>query len=329
VTETCATITGCNFKDADATTTANACTIQPRAVRETDIPKPAEEARLEREQGSSKAAKIKPRAIPYVAWGCEQDGPYGILWPSDSRDSDAQDEIRQMLEMRKRDSRRNYVEIRAHDLQITAFWWVERLSNEALNLFNSNQVPQIFLAYHPDNPVLPPHVPATVPLPEPIEQRDINDETVETEPIKKRDVNDKIRLSEPVEQRSFSNETAQSLSKRALREWVGDAWYRSMVSWPPDFYFDKEDGLHRPAQGEFYQIWDDSFGQGQTVYILERAIYDPDPDDPTPVGLPLLLLASALSGGHHCSRLGVPLVAFIYRESSFTPSMLIYLFTAS
>tara|TARA_R110002003_G_scaffold48_52_gene4334 strand:+ start:13733 stop:14506 length:774 start_codon:yes stop_codon:yes gene_type:complete len=248
-----------------------------------------------------KTAKIKPRAGPTPQWSCELQGPYGILWPTNPENDNEQDDIRRMLLDRWQDSNRDYLEIRAQDLGITAFWVVFNMGTDAMDYFNSAALPQIFLAYHPDNPVLPPHIPKTVnitPVPrsandeaavtEPIEQRSDNDESVVREPIESRSANDKTAERQSIEKSSVNNETAQALAKRALEPLKTSAWYLSMASWPPTENFDQyflPD--HRPTQGDFYSVWDDSYGQGQTIYILERGI-----DDSNSVSLPSLLSVS-------------------------------------
>ncbi|KAH7064410.1 peptidase S8/S53 domain-containing protein [Paraphoma chrysanthemicola] len=45
-----------------------------------------------------------------------------------------------------------------------------------------------------------------------------------------------------------------------------------MSSWPPNLNFNQDLGSHHPNQGSFYTIWDDSYGQGQTIFIMEKGI---------------------------------------------------------
>jgi chitinase len=304
VTETCATITGCNFKDVDATTTANACTIQKRAVRETNVPEPGEEAASKR--GASKTAKIGSRAIPsHNFLSCAGSVPYGIIWSANPRRNSEQDEIRTMLTNRWLQTNNGFQEIRASDLGFTAFWVVNAMDDDAMAFFNSDLVPQIYLAYHPENPVLPPHVPPNpVPRPPPIVPRSANNESAVAEPteersaidepaikrpIEKESTNDETVATEPNGQRSFNNQTVQTLSKRAIDYYANDAWHISMLSWGPNIAFDEEHlPGHQPANNQYFQSWDDSYGEGQTIYILERFF-----DLGNPVSL-LLLLACVL-----------------------------------
>jgi chitinase len=295
VTETCATITGCNLRDVDATTTANACTIQRRAVRETDVPEPEEKATSKSEQVSAKAAEVESRAIPPTfIWACEQLGTDGMIWPFHPDDSNEQEDIRQMLTNRQAASNRKFDEVRADDLGITAFWIVRDMGDNAMDFFNSQQVPQIFLAYHPDNPVLPPHVPKEV-------------------KIISRDVNGETGMTGHIEQRSVNNETAQPLSKRVVESSHTNAWHLSMVSWPTKYPWDKEYGSgHLPANGPYFYTFDDSYGLGQTIYIFET-----DLDITSPV--------SSFPSCFLC--LVYPLVS-LYKASNSPSSMFVHLSTA-
>jgi hypothetical protein len=287
VTETCATITGCNLKDIDATTTANVCTIQKRAVRETNVPEPDEEAASKREQAASKTAKIKSRAIiPHHDFlRCQQDSPYAIIWPLNPELDNEQDEIRGMLVGRFQQTSHGYQEARADDMHFTAFYVVESVDDDAMAFFNSDLVPQIYLAYHPTNPVLPPHVPPNpVTQPLPIIPRNAKEKGAVTEPTEPRSANDETVATQFNEQRSFNNGTMQSLSKRVIDNYANDAWHVSMVSWGPDVNFDEEHlPGHQPANNQYYSSWDDSYGQGQTIYIMEDGM-----DTSNPVSLLLL-----------------------------------------
>jgi hypothetical protein len=281
------------LRDIDTTTKADACTIRPRAVQETDIsePKHSEENTSRREERPLNASKIKPRAtIP--DWSCEQPGPRGVIWPAKPYDSSEQAEIRRILDDRKTKGNLDYIEIRAHDLGFTAFWVVESMGPIATAHFNSQDMPEIFLAYHPDNPVLPPHVPAQVPVAPvsgPLPRRNANGETVVTAPFGQRSVNNETAITEPSEKenavgettiaepnqpRGVNNETMHTVQKRAtLHTETTDAWYLSMSSWPKGLKFDTViPQEHDPYNRKLASVWDDSFGQGQTIYIMENSI---------------------------------------------------------
>jgi hypothetical protein len=288
VTETCATITGCNLKDIDATSKVNACTIRPRAVRETDIPEPEEAATANAEHGSRKTARIMARAGPKPQWCNEQQGPVGIVWPVNPENDKEQDDIRQILLDRFRASGRDFKPIRTLTAGITAFYVIENMGTDAMDYFNSGAVLEIFLAYHPDNPVLPPHVPKSGNIP--VVPRGVEDETAASDSIEQRS-NDEAFVEEPVkswsadhgvaerraiERPSQTNETARALKKRALDPEITNAWWRSMASWPANENFDQDFIAlnHRPSQSDYFSVWDDTYGQGQTIYILDLGIDD-------------------------------------------------------
>jgi chitinase len=296
VTETCATITGCSLRDVESTTKADVCTIRPRAVQETGVPAPQQSATWKREGASSTARKVKPRAGNGPNWYCEQPGLYGIIWPLDPTDNNAQAEIRRILDDQKLYIPGNgYLEVRAKDLEFTAFYVVDSLGPEALAYFNSNAMPEIYLAYHPDNPVLPPHINPRQPfkrdsvgilMMKPAQGLDTQGENVTVESFDQRtpqssfeqkDLNDNAATMEPIQTRAVDNGTKDIVMKRILDDWVTDAWHLSMISWPPNFNFDEDQSPHEPSANKFYMVWDDSWGQGQTVYVMEAAIDDTSP----------------------------------------------------
>lgn len=301
VTETCATITGCHLKDVDTTTKVDACTIRRRAVTETSVPKPGfpeesdEDASMKR-----KTSKVQPRAAAPPNWSCEKPGPYGIIWPMNPPNNAEQAEIKRILDDRQRALGLIYHEARAQDLEFTAFYALESLGPEAMAFFNSAQAPEVFLAYHPANPILPPHVPAKiqfkkrdldddlgssgsnlkggahneVALEEALLELGINHENLVEEHFEHPGFTDRNTTPGHLESRGIDNETAHVIQRRGLHSETTDGWHISMDSWPPGYNFDEDDGLHQPSTNRFASVWDDSYGTGQTVYILEKAIED-------------------------------------------------------
>jgi hypothetical protein len=125
------------------------------------------------------------------------------------------------------------------------------MGSVALQYCNSNVMPEIFLAYQPDNSVLPPGVPARLPL----RRRSEHDEVVETV---------------PVQLRSTGNRTLESFTRRGLHDYVTDSWYLAQISWPPGYNFDEDQPpLYYPAKGNYAVFYDDSYGTGQTIYVAE------------------------------------------------------------
>jgi hypothetical protein len=291
VTETCATITGCNLRDVDATTKVDACTIQRRAVRATDLPEPEEQATPRTDQESANTAKIKSRAEPSFDWSCERQGEYGFLWPKNPDDQDEQWIIRTALIDRSLDKYRTFEVVESVDLGVTAFWIVHNMGQDAMDYFNSDAMPQVFLAYWPDHPVLPPHIPKEIDLtPVPrdasdkitiskvIEKQTGNNGTVVGRPrqsVGQRGATDEARKSIFIEQSSGDNGTTPTLSKRAMSPEITKNWWLSMTSWPRDTDFDKESlPGHHPEADAYYSSWDNSYGEGQTIYIWDVGIED-------------------------------------------------------
>ncbi|GAW18338.1 hypothetical protein ANO14919_078130 [Xylariales sp. No.14919] len=81
VTETCATVTGCNLRDVDSTTSQNACTIRRRDIRVTapTAQSTGNAEGTERRNIEESGPRLLPRAD--VDWSCESAGPAGIIWP--------------------------------------------------------------------------------------------------------------------------------------------------------------------------------------------------------------------------------------------------------
>jgi hypothetical protein len=74
------------------------------------------------------------------------------------------------------------------------------------------------------------------------------------------------------EVKRWLNETMGSapiVGKREVKEVTNKNWHLSQVSFPGDLAFNKEDGKHKPASDQWTQFYDDSLGQGQTIYVLD------------------------------------------------------------
>ena len=123
----CATITGCNVRDIEATTTGKACTLKARAVEVTGLPEVA---------AASEAPALAKRAEP--DWSCEQNGEDGIIWPVSPEGRD-QGRIRQLLQDRKGAIGHDYYEVRADALDFTPFYYVYNLGPMAKSWFQSEE----------------------------------------------------------------------------------------------------------------------------------------------------------------------------------------------
>lgn len=80
------------------------------------------------------------------------------------------------------------------------------------------------------------------------------------------------------------------LTRRAFEPEANEFWHLSHISWPENRQFDKDDGDHQPDSNQFLYSSDDSWGKGQTIYIMEST-YD---DDVLVRGFPFLLVALIL-----------------------------------
>lgn len=64
------------------------------------------------------------------------------------------------------------------------------------------------------------------------------------------------------------------LGKRAYSGVANEFWHLSHVSFPETREFDKADGEHKPGEKKYLYSSDDSWGSGQTIYIMESLPYD-------------------------------------------------------
>ncbi|KAI1197243.1 hypothetical protein F5X97DRAFT_183230 [Nemania serpens] len=244
-THTCATITGCNLKDIDTTTSRDVCTIRKRDIPAT--PPTAQPTGIVHGAGrrsiEDRDSRLQRRAD--IDWSCESAGPLGIIWPQNPLNNDGQNDIRRALLRRRNAIGADYLEIRANDLQFTAYYIVYNMGPLALDYFNSNEMPHVYLAYLPSNPQRPPHV---------TQRRDSDGAGLR--PVIERDLN---------------------VTRRDVHVETTNLWYLSQSSWPPGYDFDVAQlPQHDPENDKYATTWDDSFGQGQTIYITEQAISESD-----------------------------------------------------
>lgn len=242
VTETCATVMGCNLQDIDTTTSQDACTIRRRNIQATaPAAQPTRNTEgTERRNIEESGPRLLPRAD--IDWSCESPGDLGIIWPENPLNNDGQNDIRKALLRRRNAIGADYLEIRANDLQFTAYYVVYNMGPLALEYFNSREMPHVYLAYLPSNPQRPSHIP---------QRRDSDvEEDANLQGFNTRDLN---------------------LTRRDIHIETTNLWYLSQASWPPGYDFDVPQGAeHDPENDKYATSWDDSFGQGQTIYITER-----------------------------------------------------------
>lgn len=129
VKSTCATITGCNFPDADATTTIPGCELPARRTAA-----PAAEV----------TGTVEKRAPQEPDWACDSRSRDFIFIPQNPENNAQQAIIRQYLNNRNAalGITNGYEEIRAHALSFTAFYYVRNLGNRAVKWF-ATEVPEV------------------------------------------------------------------------------------------------------------------------------------------------------------------------------------------
>jgi hypothetical protein len=248
-------------------------------------------------------AKIKLRARPDFEWNCESQGfKDGVVWPQNPDNLAEQKEIENMLIERKKENKRDYHAIDAPHLSFTGFYVVHELGFDALDYFNSKAWLEIFLAYLPESRILSPHIPKEVDLlprstngelanTESIEESDGNNATVARGRVGSRNAEDDIAATRSSEQPRMTNKIARTLSKKALDTDFSSTWYLSMVSWARGAIFDPSND---PNRRSWLSNWDNSYGQSQTIYVVEVGL-----DEDYHVSHPPLIWH--LSAWHLCS----------------------------
>uniref|UniRef100_L2GC33 chitinase n=1 Tax=Colletotrichum fructicola (strain Nara gc5) TaxID=1213859 RepID=L2GC33_COLFN len=242
----CATITGCNLQDVEATKTANACKLTRRAMQLPDLPKAthAPEKRL-----------LMKRSKP--SWCNERDGSDGILLLSMPFSATARAIVEGVLERRdtalkKRDMKHGFEMIQAKHMGFTAFIHVTNLGPLAFDYFNSDEIDEVGRAYR---------MPST------------------TSSTGKRDGFEGLEdgsfaaIQEP--RPSSHNITlaplqlAPGTSKTKRFEGNDHYWHLSQISWPPNKYWFQKNGEHDPNDGKYTYQFSSPEGEGQTIYIIE------------------------------------------------------------
>lgn len=65
--------------------------------------------------------------------------------------------------------------------------------------------------------------------------------------------------------------TRHLLGERTVQANIDGNWHLSQISTPANVQFNVDDSTvgHLPSQSEFYRQFDDSLGEGQTIYVIE------------------------------------------------------------
>lgn len=261
VKETCATITGCNLRDVDSTETGKACSLAKRTINLTGVPLPEMTAAAEPPPDVAKRANS--------IWDCEETGEDGIIWPQDPKEG-GQTRIRALLQERKDalGATHGWTEVRAGDLDYTAFYYVDNMGPVAQAYFDSDEVKEIKRAYNYRADIAPRLSEAQ--LRRSREKRSakasnghpdtpVRDETPASDGVEK--------LNEAAE--LLKNETSD-IAKRATSPEISDRWHLSHISIPERVDWNVDDDPHIPSQNKFAYYFNNREGSGQTVYIMEE-----------------------------------------------------------
>lgn len=142
-TERCATITGCNFEDAETTKDSDVCTIERRAAAATALP----ETNRMPELAIVPRSELLRRANPEPQWCKEHDGTDQIIIMKAPTNREHRAYVKGVLERRKealsaRGMNADYLEIRSETLGFTAFFYVYNLGKLGRNFFK-RATPQV------------------------------------------------------------------------------------------------------------------------------------------------------------------------------------------
>ncbi|RGP68664.1 oviduct-specific glyco [Fusarium sporotrichioides] len=259
VKSTCATITGCNFKDLEVTKEVESCKLTKRAV-DIGVMMPEVTGLPEHEKRSLTKRRLMPD------WNCESNGLTAFLILTSPTSSIARRIVIQLLNDRKeqlnaRGMNADYQEFRADDLGFTGFFVLHNAGHLAMAYFNSEEVPEVRVAYR--NGVKP-FAKRAEPLPRP-----------------KNDSNPKNHVKS-ASKKCYASKYPQpygqhgSLAKRSEQDSADRMWHLSMVSMPENYPFDFDFGYadtskprHEPSRKIFTHYYDSSGGSGQTVYVVD------------------------------------------------------------
>ncbi len=70
---------------------------------------------------------------------------------------------------------------------------------------------------------------------------------------------------------ALENDTTDFMEKRTSTHDLGP-WHLSQVSIPEDEAWDVDSGKHEPTKEKYAYYYDDSAGEGQTIYLMEEGI---------------------------------------------------------
>ncbi|KAG7102489.1 Chitotriosidase-1 like protein [Verticillium longisporum] len=261
VKETCATITGCNLRDVDSTETGRACSLAKRTINLTGVPLPEMTAAAEPPPDIAKRANS--------IWDCEETGEDGIIWPQDPKEG-GQTRIRALLQERKDalGGTHSWTEVRAGDLDYTAFYYVDNMGPVAQAYFDSDEVKEINRAYNYRADIAPRLSRAQLRRSKAKRSAKASDSRTDAPVRVETLASDGVeKLNEAAD--SLNNETPD-IGKRATSPEISDRWHLSHISIPERVDWDVDDDPHIPSQNKFAYYFNNREGSGQTVYIMEE-----------------------------------------------------------
>ncbi|KAM0566340.1 hypothetical protein ACHAP9_007423 [Verticillium nonalfalfae] len=202
-------------------------------------------------------------------WDCEETGEDGIIWPQDPKEG-GQTRIRALLQERKDalGGTHSWTEVRAGDLDYTAFYYVDNMGPVAQAYFDSDEVKEINRAYNYRADIAPRLSRAqrrrnrgkrSAKASDSRRDTRIRDETPASDGAEK--------LDEAAE--LLNNETSD-IAKRATSPEISDRWHLSHISIPERVDWDVDDDPHIPSQNKLAYYFNNREGSGQTVYIMEE-----------------------------------------------------------
>ncbi|PNH64228.1 hypothetical protein VD0001_g8902 [Verticillium dahliae] len=261
VKETCATITGCNLRDVDSTETGKACSLAKRTINLTGVPLPEMTAAAEPPPDVAKRANS--------IWDCEETGEDGIIWPQDPKEG-GQTRIRALLQERKDalGATHGWTEVRAGDLDYTAFYYVDNMGPVAQAYFDSDEVKEIKRAYNYRADIAPRLSEAQLRRSRAKRSAKASNGHPDTPVRYETPASDGVeKLNEAAE--LLKNETSD-IAKRATSPEISDRWHLSHISIPERVDWNVDDDPHIPSQNKFAYYFNNREGSGQTVYIMEE-----------------------------------------------------------
>ncbi|KAM0273541.1 hypothetical protein ACHAQH_008290 [Verticillium albo-atrum] len=203
-------------------------------------------------------------------WDCEETGEDGIIWPKDPKEA-GQTRIRALLKERKdaMGGTHGWTEVRAGDLDYTAFYYVNNMRPVAEAYFDSDQVKEINRAYNFRADLEPRLTKKRKKRNQAKRSRQLSDKdsilpTRDDVMSKDKTGTDAANVTE------ISDANAITIQKRATSPETTDKWHLSHISIPERVNWNVDNAPHEPSQNKFAYYFDNREGAGQTIYIMEE-----------------------------------------------------------